>query len=103
MSMGNKEFQSELLLTFFEDILIRYKRLEEWIQGKNLDKVIHEAHTIKGASSSIGAVKLAEEALAIELSGKHNDIENILERLQNLEKLISETRQIVDEYLLNPS
>lgn len=103
MSMGNKEFQSELLLTFFEDVLIRYKRLEEWIQGKNFDKVIHEAHTIKGASSSIGAVKIAEEALAIELSGKHNDIANALERLQNLEKLILETRQIVDVYLLNPS
>ncbi len=103
MSMGNKEFQSELLLTFFEDIQIRHKKLEEWIQGKNLEKIIREAHTIKGASSSIGAVKIAEEALAIELSGKHNDIENILERLQNLEKLISETRQIVDDYLLNPS
>ncbi len=103
MSMGNKEFQSELLLTFFEDIIIRYRRLEEWSQNKNLDRVINEAHTIKGASSSIGAVKLAEEALAIELSGKHNDIENILQRLQNMEKLITDTRQIVDEYLLNPS
>jgi PAS domain S-box-containing protein len=103
MSMGNKEFQSELLVTFFEDIIIRYKRLEEWIKSKNLDKIINEAHTIKGASSSIGAVKIAEEALAIELSGKHNDIENILQRLQNLEMLISDTKQIVDEYLLNPS
>jgi len=103
MSMGNKEFQSELLLTFFEDIIIRYRRLEEWSQNKNLERVINEAHTIKGASSSIGAVKLAEEALAIELSGKHNDIENIIQRLQNMEKLISDTRQIVDEYLLNPS
>ncbi len=103
MSMGNKEFQSELLVTFFEDVIIRYKRLEEWIKSKNLDKIINEAHTIKGASSSIGAVKIAEEALAIELSGKHNDIENILQRLQNLEMLISDTKQIVDEYLLNPS
>ena len=103
MSMGNKEFQSELLVTFFEDIVIRYKRLEESIKSKNLDKIINEAHTIKGASSSIGAVKIAEEALAIELSGKHNDIENILQRLQNLEMLISDTKQIVDEYLLNPS
>ncbi len=103
MSMGNKEFQSELLLTFFEDIILRYRRLEESIQSKNLEKVINEAHTIKGASSSIGAVKISEEALAIELSGKHNDIENILQRLHNLEKLISETRQVVDNYLLNPS
>ncbi len=103
MSMGNKEFQSELLLTFFDDMTIRYKRLEEWIQSKNFDKVINEAHTIKGASSSIGAVRIADEALAIELSGKHNDIENVLLRLQNLEKLISDTRQIVDGYLLNPS
>ena len=103
MSMGNKEFQEELLVTFFEDIINRYRRLEESIKNKSFEKVISEAHTIKGASSSIGAVKIAEEALAIELSGKHNDIQNVLQRLQNMEKLISETRQIVDEYLLNPS
>jgi PAS domain S-box-containing protein len=103
MSMGNKEFQEELLITFFDDIILRYRRLEEWIQSKSIDKVISEAHTIKGASSSIGAVKIAEEALAIELSGKHNDLESILQRLMNMEKIISETRQIVDEYLLNPS
>jgi PAS domain S-box-containing protein len=99
MSMGNKEFQEELIITFFDDIITRYRKLEEWTHGKNIEKIIHEAHTIKGASSSIGAVKIAEEALAIELSGKHNDIESITERLQNMEKIISETKQIVDDYL----
>ncbi len=103
MSMGNREFQEELIMTFFEDVIIRYRKLEEWIQSKSIDKIINEAHTIKGASSSIGAVKIAEEALAIELSGKHNDLENVLQRLHNMEKLISETKQIVDEYLLKPS
>jgi len=98
MSMGSKEFQVELLSTFFEDIAVRYKRLDEWIQDKNMAKIISEAHTIKGASSSVGAVKLAEEALAIELSGKHSDLPNIIERMRNLEKLISETKQIVDNY-----
>jgi PAS domain S-box-containing protein len=99
MSMGNREFQGELLSTFFEDIAVRYRRLEEWTQNKNIQKIINEAHTIKGASSSVGAVKLAEEALAIELSGKHNDLENVLERLRNLEKLISETKQLIDDYM----
>jgi HPt (histidine-containing phosphotransfer) domain-containing protein len=61
---------------------------------------VTEAHTIKGASSSIGAVKLAEEALAIELSGKHNDLANVIERMQKMEKLISETKQVIDEYLV---
>lgn len=103
MSMGNREFQEELVMTFFEDVIIRYRRLEEWIQNKSIDKIINEAHTIKGASSSIGAVKIAEEALAIELSGKHNDLENILQRLHNMEKFIAETKQVVDEYLLNSS
>jgi len=103
MSMGNKEFQEELLLTFLEDIITRYRRLEDWIQSKSIDKIINEAHTIKGASSSIGAVKIAEEALAIELSGKHNDLENVLQRLHNMEKIISETKRIIDDYLLNPS
>ena len=103
MSMGNKEFQEDLVMTFFEDVVIRYRRLEEWVQNKSLDKIVNEAHTIKGASSSVGAVKIAEEALAIELSGKHNDLENVMQRLHNMEKLISDTKQIVEIYLLNPS
>jgi HPt (histidine-containing phosphotransfer) domain-containing protein len=61
-------------------------------------KIVSEAHTIKGASSSVGALKLAEEALAIELSGKHSDLPNIIERMRNLENLISETKQVVENY-----
>lgn len=99
MSMGSKEFQVDLLSTFLEDIVIRFRRLEEWTQNRNIEKIIAEAHTIKGASSSIGAIKLAEEALAIELSGKHNDLENVSERLQKMEKLISKTKQIIEDYL----
>ncbi len=100
MSMGSKEFQEDLLSTFLEDVAVRYRKLEEWTQGKNIEKIVNEAHTIKGASSSIGAVKIAEEALAIELSGKHNDLANVVERLQKMEKLISETKQVIDEYLV---
>lgn len=99
MSMGNKEFQEELLSTFFEDMNIRYKRLEEYVQSNDLEKIISEAHTIKGACSSVGAVKLTEEALAIELSGKHNDLANIGGRMQKMDKLISETKIVVDNYL----
>ncbi|HSD63099.1 MAG TPA: ATP-binding protein, partial [Ignavibacteriaceae bacterium] len=99
MSMGNKEFQEELLTTFFEDVNIRHKRMEGFVQNNNIEKIISEAHTIKGACSSVGAVKLAEEALAIELSGKHNDLANIGVRMQKLEKLISDTKLIIDNYL----
>ena len=57
------------------------------------------AHTIKGASYSVGAIKVGDEAYAIEVSGKSNDIYSVNDRIANLGTAISETKLEIKRYV----
>lgn len=99
MSLGDIAFQRELLMDYFEDLDQRLNKLEDFFENKELDKVIKEVHTIKGSSFSLGANKIGEEALGIELSGKSNDWESIGQRLQSLKVAFGQTKEVVKHLL----
>ncbi len=97
--MGNREFEKEILMTFIDDVAKRCVKLESFISESDFKDLVSEAHTIKGASYSIGAKKMGDEALAIELSGKHNDLDNAKERLRELMSAFEETKYLLNGYL----
>ncbi len=99
ISMGNEEFKKDLLKTYIEDVDDRFKKLSYAVNKRDFQSIIKEAHTIKGSSFSIGAKAVGEEALAIEVSGKHSDIESIKERLINLQKNISDTSELLRKFI----
>lgn len=99
MSLGSPDFQRELLTTYIEDVTVRMEKLWNYIETNNAEKVGHEAHTIKGASLSIGALKVGEAALAIELSGKNNDLKEARLKFEKLKDTLAETEKIIKEFL----
>lgn len=99
MSLGDVSFQRELLMDYFEDLDQRLNKLDELLEKRELDKVINEVHTIKGSSFSLGAIRIGEEALGIELSGKSNDWESVSQRLQTLKNAFGQTKEIVKHLL----
>ena len=99
MSMGDTSFQKDILSTYIEDVEKRTQKIEALFIEKDFQKLTREAHTVKGASYSVGAVKIGEEALAIEISSKHNDVGNLDLRIKNLKKAVTETTEIINEYL----
>ena len=99
MSLGDVSFQRELLMDFFEDLDQRLNKLNGFVREKELEGVIKEVHTIKGSSYSLGAVRIGEEALGIELSGKIEDWDSILERMQTLKSTINETKETIKHLL----
>jgi HPt (histidine-containing phosphotransfer) domain-containing protein len=99
VSMGDEMFQREVVSSYLDDVVLRSKRIESFINTREIDKVLAEAHTIKGASFSIGAKKMGEEALAVEISAKHADIENIKERFAKLITALNETKEVIKEFL----
>ncbi len=101
VSMGNKDFEKEILNTYIEDISKRYINLETLISDQDFKKITNEAHTIKGASYSIGAKKVGDEALAIEISGKHNDLGSLSERIIQFNTIFEETKEILFKYINN--
>jgi CheY-like chemotaxis protein/HPt (histidine-containing phosphotransfer) domain-containing protein len=99
MSLGDKEFQVELLGHYRKDLDKRFNRLMEFIQSQNLPKIAAEAHTIKGASFSVGANKIGNIAYSIELTGRQKDLENVNQWMDKLSLAIKETKMVLEKYL----
>jgi len=99
ISMGDVPFQKDILSTFVEDVEKRSQKIEALFLQKDFDKLTKEAHTVKGASNSVGAVKIGEEALAIEISSKHKDIMNLDMRIKSLKKAIADTTEILNDFI----
>ena len=99
VSMGDESFQREVIASYVDDVYTRYHNLELHVADSDFKKIISEAHTIKGASYSVGAKKIGDEALAVEISGKHNDLESAQERIKKLGEALDETKEVLADLL----
>ncbi|HSR18217.1 MAG TPA: ATP-binding protein, partial [Ignavibacteriaceae bacterium] len=93
ISIGDKEFQRDLLESYFSDVELRLQKLDNHLAVKDVQHAVNEAHTIKGASLSIGALKVGEQALAVEISGKNNDLARASDKFIELKKAFEATRE----------
>lgn len=96
---GDPSFKRELVKEYVEDSARRFKNIEEFFLTNEIDRLVREAHTLKGSSYSVGAKKVGDEALAVEISGKHFDISNLMDRMKMLEKAVVETKDILQSLL----
>jgi PAS domain S-box-containing protein len=101
VSGDDHDFEKELLSSYIEDMELKCQELSEIITTKDIDKILHLTHTIKGASYSVGAQIVGDEAFGIEVSAKSNDIPSIQERLPRLANAIEETKSIVSSFLVS--
>lgn len=99
ISLGDKEFEKDLLSDYFKDVEIKLETLKEFISQRNLRKIQELAHTLKGSSYSVGAKAIGDEALGIELSAKSMDIESVEDRLLKLTKVIRDSRELFKNVL----
>ncbi len=98
VSLGDTDFETELLGSYINDVNQKIEQLSELVIDGNIPGIIELAHTIKGASYTVGAVKVGDEAYAIEISGKSNDLASINERAARLKVAVSETRLEINRY-----
>ncbi len=99
VSMNDTEFEKELLTSFLEDINNKLEKMTELIDLKDMAKIMKLAHTIKGASYSVGAQQLGDEAFAIEISCKSDDLESVFDRMNKLRRAYSDTKIEIKNYL----
>lgn len=99
MSLGDSNFQSELLMDYFNDLENRLNKLSQHFTAKDSAAFTKEIHTIKGSSYTIGAVRIGEEALGIELSAKCGDWDSIGQRFHTFKSSIEQTKEIVKHLL----
>lgn len=99
VSMDDLDFEKDLLSSYIDDMVLKFDELNDLVDGKDVAKIVSMAHTIKGASYSVGAKRVGDEAFAIEISGKNEDMPNIFDRMGKLKVAISETKLTINNYL----
>jgi PAS domain S-box-containing protein len=101
VSADDHDFEKDLLSSYIEDMELKCQELSAVISARDLGKILHLTHTIKGASYSVGAQLVGDEAFGIEISAKSNDIPSVEERLPRLLNAIEETKEIVSSFLVS--
>ena len=99
ISLGDHEFEKDLLSSYMSDLDQKIQTLHEMIAKNDIKRIIEIAHSIKGSSYSIGAIRAGDEAYAIELSGKNNDWLNVSDRIDKLGTVLSDTKSKIENYL----
>ena len=99
ISADDADFEKDLVSSYIEDIEQKSKQLDDYLSAGDVESMVKLAHTIKGASYSIGAQKVGDEAFGIEISGKSNDLVSIEERLPQFKIALEETLAILNGIL----
>jgi PAS domain S-box-containing protein len=98
MSIGSVEFQKDLVITFIEDMDKRFNLMQSYFDSGNLEKLVNEAHTIKGASLSVGANLVGSNAIEVEMTGKQKDLAVLPEKLSCLKESIEKTKEMLTDH-----
>jgi HPt (histidine-containing phosphotransfer) domain-containing protein len=100
VSLDDPDFKKELISTYLQDTQRRLDILATHINEKNLKGVISEAHTIKGASFSLGILQMGEKAKEMEFAGKDNKPDGLSEMHITLQKHFDRFKQFAEEEIL---
>ncbi len=84
--MGNGEFAQMILDAFLQDMPLQLQRLREMLANGDVPNATRQAHTIKGASATVGGEAVRRVAAAIEEAGKAQDAAAMGARLGELEE-----------------
>ena len=75
---GDEDLCRDILMGYVEDLPIQMEKLESALRKNDMTVAVRQAHSIKGASANIGAQRLRETALEIEVAGKRGETETML-------------------------
>ena len=87
---GKIEFYHKVLSMYIKDAKDRLPNLQTASKADDLLAFITHAHSLKGASASIGAEEVSAEAALLEAAGKAKDINTIEKKLPAFEKQLAE-------------
>jgi len=79
------DFLIELLEDYMGNSEKNLKAIRYAIQAKDTVTVVRTAHTLKGASSNIGAVNMTDLSEQLEHLGRDNTLEGAVELIEQLE------------------
>jgi HPt (histidine-containing phosphotransfer) domain-containing protein len=96
---GDQEFEAELIHLYVEDVTNRLLQIEKLLAAETAEVLIREAHTVKGASSNVGAEGVRSIAAEIEKLAKDGQIEAAAGRYEELREAFIQTQDFFEDYI----
>ncbi|MCS6949037.1 MAG: Hpt domain-containing protein [bacterium] len=95
MTGGDLEFEKELLQEFLKTVPSLLEQIHTAIEAGDGAALSSAAHTLKGSARAVGAHRLAEVALAVEIAAK----EQRLDKAADAERTLTAEWQQVQHYI----
>jgi histidine phosphotransfer protein HptB len=89
LTLGDKDFEKQLLETFMEDATLRVEQLKQAIATSDVPAIKNYAHQLKGISGMVAIEKIANISRQIEYQADTNS-------LNGLDQLWTELNQILE-------
>jgi len=92
------DFLREIVGIFLEDTPLRFNELDQALREADATKFARAAHSIKGSSSNVGAVRLRAEAETTEKQA-HVGLEGAAEAVVRLREEFERTKEALTELI----
>ncbi|MFQ5649938.1 MAG: Hpt domain-containing protein [bacterium] len=93
------DFLTDLFQEYLEDVTTHLSKLVQSIEAMDTVTVVKTAHTLKGASSNLGARHMAELFTELEKTAKREDADGARKLLSELQKEFGNVRKAMSAYL----
>ena len=101
MSDGDREFETELIEIFVEDVELHLGELDRALETIDTESCRKKAHTIKGASGNLGATELQNLAFSLERLGSSGDLDGAGELIAQIRGEFERVKTFLNDYLSN--
>ena len=98
--MDDQDFLKELFKIFQEDYLSKRQQIEELFTERNFGELQNIAHSLKGASSNISAIKINLSFSLLEQIARSAEVDEIQELLDTIDQQYEELRAHIDRIVV---
>lgn len=92
---GDEELFAEILADYVDESAEMIENIKKAFDEQDWKNYTVFVHGLKSASRSVGALKLGDAAYELEMAGKENNIDKIMDKHEGLLKLHSETVEYI--------
>lgn len=100
---GDPELLIDLIEMFLEDSPIKMAAIQEGLETTDWEMVERAAHSLKGSSGNLGAVRLQDHAELFQVASREDSPEKLHAELGELQERFTEARQALQTILCEHS
>ncbi len=97
--MEDENLARRVAAGYLEDIPLQIKVLREYLQSGDVANAERQAHTIKGASATVGGEALREVAFDMEKAARAGDLDAVVARLPELERQFVRQKEELNRFI----